>query len=56
MQKLSEKQTILNFQFVVRNYRVFKGFGVSLSKHSQIFELSERIDFRTLAGAKWEKN
>ena len=47
-----KNETNPNFQFAARNWRVFKGSGVSLSQYSRIFELSENIDFLTLAGEK----
>ena len=50
-----KNETNLNFQFVTRNERIFKDFGVSLSKYGRIFEIFDKIDFRTLADEK-ERN
>ena len=49
-------ETNLNFQCVTRNLRVFKGFGLYLSNYDQIFELFDKINFRSIAGEKKQDN
>ena len=48
-----KKQTYLYFYFIGRFKRVFKVFRVYMSKHDQILEIFEKIDFALSVAKKY---
>ena len=48
-----KKQTYLHFYFIGRFKRVFKVFRVDMSKHGQILEIFEKIDFALSVAKKY---
>ena len=48
-----KKQTYLQFYFIGRFKQVFKVFRVYMSKHGQILEIFEKIDFALSVAKKY---